>query len=80
MVYKTREKSQSLLDHPRRQPRISDLIIQDMERWVCIETADRKQPAWCEHREYRRYVFGPVNVKCKRARLDLTSHQNLQVY
>ena len=46
-----------------------------MERWVCIETADRKQSAWCEHGEYRRYVFGPVNVKRKRARLDLTSHQ-----
>ena len=58
-----------------RQPRISSLIIYDMERWVCIETADRKQPAWCEHGEYRRYVFGPVNVKRKRARLDLTSHQ-----
>ena len=49
-----------------------------MERWVCIETADRKQPAWCEHREYRRYVFGPVNVKRrKRASPDLPSHQNL---
>ena len=56
---------------------MSGLIIHGMERWVCIETADMKQPAWCEHREYRRNVFGPVNVKRKRARLDLTSHQNL---
>ena len=56
---------------------MSGLIIHGMERWVCIETDDRKQPAWCEQREYRRNVFGPVNVKRKRARLDLTSHQNL---
>ena len=40
----------------------------------------RKQPAWCEHHEYRRYVFGHANVKRKRARLDLTSHQNSQAY
>ena len=40
-----------------------------MERWVFIETADRKQLAWCKHGEYRRKVFGPVNVKRKRARL-----------
>ena len=29
---------------------------------LSIETADGKQPAWCEHHEYRRQVFGPVNV------------------
>ena len=49
-----------------------------MERWVCIETADRKQPAWCEHRENRRKAFGSVNVK--HARLELSTHQNLQAY
>ena len=48
-----------------------------MERWICIGTADRKQFAWCEQREYRPYVFGHVNVKRKRARLDLTPHQTL---
>ena len=47
---------------------------------MCIGPADRKQPAWCDHREYRRYVFGPVNVKRKRQRPDLTSLQTLKAY
>ena len=32
---------------------------------------------WCEHREYHCYVFDSVNVKRKRARQDLKSHQTL---
>ena len=48
-----------------------------MEKGICIETADWKQPAWCEHREYRRKVSGPVNVKRKRASLDVDKSNRL---
>ena len=48
---------------------IQALIIKGMGRWICIETIDGKQRAWCEHCGYRRQVFGAANIERKRARL-----------